>query len=96
MATDYPTSLPPVPDAPETAWQAQRVSDTVFERPDEGWPSATTTFAIDATTAVEAELRVLAWIHHSYEDDLRQATATAKGPAGPHRWHVSLRILGEL
>ncbi|MFE3413442.1 hypothetical protein ACFXMT_35590 [Streptomyces mirabilis] len=65
MATDYPTSLPPVPDDPETAWQAKRVSDTVFERPDEGWPSATITFAIDATTAAEAELRVLAWIHHS-------------------------------
>ncbi|BBC28720.1 hypothetical protein SGFS_000110 [Streptomyces graminofaciens] len=95
MPTDYPVTLPPVPDEPETAWRAQRVGDTVFERPDEGWPSATTTFAIDASSAAEAELRVLAWIHHSDEDDLRQATATAEGPAGPDRWHVSLRILGE-
>ncbi|MFI9248362.1 hypothetical protein ACIGXF_38765 [Streptomyces sp. NPDC053086] len=40
-------------------------------------------------------MRVLAWINHSYEDDLRQATATAEHQAGPHQWHVSLRILGE-
>ncbi|MEV5850389.1 hypothetical protein AB0M32_51390 [Streptomyces sp. NPDC051985] len=37
----------------------------------------------------------LAWIHHSYEDDLSEATATAEHQAGPERWHVSLRILGE-
>ncbi|MGI5414161.1 hypothetical protein ACQEV9_46180 [Streptomyces chartreusis] len=52
-------------------------------------------FAIDATSPDEAELRVLAWINHSYEDDLRRATATAEHQASPHRWHVSLRILGE-
>jgi hypothetical protein len=93
MPTDYPVTLPPVPQDPETAWHAQRVSDTVFEHPNEGWPSATTMFAIDASTATEAELRVLAWIHHSYEDDLHRAMATAKSEAG--RWHVSLRLLGE-
>ncbi|MEU8911125.1 hypothetical protein [Streptomyces mirabilis] len=85
MPTDYPVTLPPVPQDPETAWHAQRVRDTVFERPDEGWPCATTTFAIDASTATEAELRVLAWIHHSYEDDLRQATTTAESQAGRRR-----------
>ncbi|PWI04914.1 hypothetical protein DIZ27_42450 [Streptomyces sp. NWU339] len=87
MPTTYPVTLPPVPTDPETTWHAQRLSDTVFERPDQGWPSATTRFAIDASSSAEAELRVLAWINHSYEDDLRQA--------GTHRWHVSLRILGE-
>ncbi|MFJ8018689.1 hypothetical protein [Streptomyces sp. NPDC096311] len=95
MPTAYPVTLPPVPVDPETAWHAQRISDTVFERPDEGWPSATTLFAIEASSPAEAELRVLAWINHSYEDDLRQATATAEHQAGPHQWHVSLRILGE-
>ncbi|MFM9499755.1 hypothetical protein ACKI1Q_39975 [Streptomyces galilaeus] len=95
MPTDYPVTLPPVPQDPETAWHAQRVSDTVFEHPDDGWPSATTMFAIDASTATEAELRVLAWIHHSYEDALHRATATAESQAGPGRWHVSLRLLGE-
>jgi hypothetical protein len=40
-------------------------------------------------------LCVLAWINHSYEDDLCQATATAEHQAGPHQWHVSLRVLGE-
>lgn len=61
-----------------------------------GWPSATTLFAIDASSPAEAELRVLAWINHTYEDDLRQATAAAEHQAGPHQWrHVSLRILGE-
>ncbi|GGP80835.1 hypothetical protein [Streptomyces melanogenes] len=95
MSTAYPVTLPPVPDDPETVWHAQRLSDTVVERPAEGRPSATTLFAIDATSPAEAELRVLAWINHSYEDDLRQASATAEHQAGPHRWHVSLRIPGE-
>ncbi|MFK0154196.1 hypothetical protein ACIQVK_19250 [Streptomyces sp. NPDC090493] len=95
MPTEYPVTLPTVPLDPETAWHAQRISDTVFERPDAGWPSATTLFAVDASSTSEAELRVLAWINHSYEDDLCQATATAEHQAGPERWHVSLRILGE-
>ncbi|MDX3020104.1 hypothetical protein [Streptomyces acidiscabies] len=95
MPTTYPVTLPPVPLDPETAWHAQCISDTVFERPDEGWSSATTLFGIDASSQAEAELRVLAWINHSYEDDLRQATATAEHQASPHQWHVSLRILGE-
>ncbi|MFJ3310865.1 hypothetical protein ACIPSA_49620 [Streptomyces sp. NPDC086549] len=60
MPTAYPVTLPPVPDDPETTWHAQRVSDTVFDRPDERWPSATTLFAIDASSPIEAELRVLA------------------------------------
>ncbi|MFI1408785.1 hypothetical protein ACH4Y0_02425 [Streptomyces sp. NPDC020707] len=95
MPTTYPVTLPPVPGDPETTWHAQRIGDTVIEQPDDGWPSATTLFAIDASSSAEAELRVLAWISHSYEDDLRRATATAEHQAGPEHWHVSLRVLGE-
>ncbi|MFD8385244.1 hypothetical protein ACFV2X_43130 [Streptomyces sp. NPDC059679] len=95
MPTTYPVTLPSVPNDPETAWSAERVGETVLEHPDEGWASATTTYAIDAGSRSEAELRVLAWIDHSYEDDLRQATATAVEQVDPNRWHVSLRILGE-
>ena len=95
MPTTYPVTLPPVPSDPETAWNGERVGNAVFDRPDYGSPSATTTFAIDAADSEEAELRVLAWIDHSYEDDLREATATAVREVSPGRWHVSLRILGE-
>ncbi|MFC5220076.1 hypothetical protein [Streptomyces coerulescens] len=95
MPTTFPVTLPPVPADPEAAWHAERVGDTAYERPDDGRSSATTVFAIDATSPDEAELRVLAWINHNYEDDLRRATATAEHQAGLHRWHVSLRIFGE-
>ena len=40
-------------------------------------------FAIDASSPAKGELRVLAWINHSFEDDLRQATATAEHPGRP-------------
>jgi hypothetical protein len=95
MPTQYPVTLPPVPQDPEAAWQAERVSDTVIARPDEGWPSATTTYAIDAADAAEAERRLFAWIHHSYEDDLSRSTATALDEVRPGRWHVELQVLGE-
>ncbi|MFJ8158516.1 hypothetical protein [Streptomyces sp. NPDC094468] len=84
-----------MPDDPETAWGAQAIGDTVIDHPADGRPCATTLFVIDASGPAEAELRLLAWINHSYEDDIRQATAIAERPAGPHRWHVSLRIPGE-
>ncbi|WP_326693368.1 MULTISPECIES: hypothetical protein [unclassified Streptomyces] len=95
MPTTYPVTLLPVPDDPGATWNAERIGETHFDHPDEGWPSATTVYAIDADSATEAELRVLTWIDHSYEDDLRRATATALLEAGTGRWHVSLRILGE-
>lgn len=95
MPTTYPVTLPPVPDDPESAWNAERVGDPIFEHPDEGWPSVTNTYAIDATDATQAELRVLAWIDSSYEDDLRRSTSTALNEVGQGRWHVALRILGE-
>lgn len=95
MTTQYPVTLPPVPPDPEVAWQVERVSDSGTVRPDEGWPSAITTFAIDAADAAEAELRLFAWIRHSYEDDLSRSTATALDEVRPGRWHVSLQVLGE-
>lgn len=95
MPTTYPVTLPSVPDEPETAWGAERVSDTVIRHPDEGWSSATTYFAIDAGSPEEAERRLLAWISHSFEDDLRRATATACGEERPGHWRVRLEKFGE-
>ncbi|MFE4829955.1 hypothetical protein [Streptomyces sp. NPDC056672] len=95
MPTTYPVTLPAVPDDPESAWRAERIGTTAVEHPGQGWPSATTTYAIDATGPHEAELRLLAWINHSYQDDLRNATATAINENTPGHWHVSLRLIGE-
>ncbi|MFD4574260.1 hypothetical protein ACFWNK_19860 [Streptomyces sp. NPDC058417] len=76
-------TMPPVPDDPKTAWHAQRISNMTIQQPDEGWPSATTLFVTDASSADEVELRVLPWINHSYKDDLRRATTTTWHQAGP-------------
>ncbi|MFD3923054.1 hypothetical protein [Streptomyces sp. NPDC058595] len=95
MPTSYPVTLPTVPNDPETVWRAKRVSDTFIRRPDEGWPSATTWFSIDASSSEEAELRLLAWIDHSFQDDLRRSTATAFGEEQPGHWWVSLQVFGE-
>ncbi|GAB2717607.1 hypothetical protein [Kitasatospora kifunensis] len=92
MPTRYPTDLPPVPN---DRWNACRISESEIEIPDEGWGRATTHFAIDASNATEAEKRLLAWIDHDAEDDLRRATAEATAEAQPGRWEVVLTTLGE-
>lgn len=95
MPTTYPVTLPAVPADPETTWRAEQVSKPAIEHPDEGRSTATSDYAIDASSTEEAELRVPAWIDHSYEDDLRGATATSRGELSPGRWRVSLQVLGE-
>ncbi|PCG87102.1 hypothetical protein CIB93_04445 [Streptomyces sp. WZ.A104] len=92
MPTTYPTSLPAVP---ENRWDAEKLADRGIERPAEGRPVAVADFALDAGTAEQAELRLLAYIDRAYEDDLRGATATAAEESAPGRWRVTLRVPGE-
>ncbi|MFE3608250.1 hypothetical protein [Streptomyces goshikiensis] len=92
MPTRYPTSLPAVP---QNRWDAQKLADLGFERPLEGRPLAVADFALDAGTAEEAEVRLLAYLDNDYDDDLRGATATAAEEVTPGRWRVTLRVPGE-
>lgn len=92
MPTLYPSDLPAVPD---DRWNADRISETEYVTPDEGWGQAVTYYAIDATHKAEAEKRVLAWIDHDYEDDLRKSTAEAVAELASGRWQVKLTLLGE-
>lgn len=89
MATSYPTALPAVPD---DRWNAERTGDPTYTE-DPGMAIAY--YAIDAASAIEAERRLLAWIDRDYEDDLRDATATAQAAIADGRWSVELRIPGE-
>ncbi|MEU6719771.1 hypothetical protein ABZ897_50665 [Nonomuraea sp. NPDC046802] len=53
--------------------------------------TAKTYYLIDATNAPEAELRVLAWIHHDYADDLQYAVASADSvEQEASRWRVEV------
>ncbi len=45
---------------------------------------------MEAATAVEAERRVLTWLDHDFEDDLRGWAATATGEATRGRWRVEV------
>jgi hypothetical protein len=92
VPTTYPTSLPAVP---ENRWDAEKLADRGIERPAEGRPVALADFALDADTAEEAELRLLAYIDNDYEDELRGASATAAEESAPGRWRVTLRVPGE-
>ncbi|MEV8544368.1 hypothetical protein [Streptomyces sp. NPDC051572] len=87
MPTRYPTNLPPVP---EDRWNPKQVGQSTH-----GIGFAQTTYEIDATTDAEAEVRILAWIDHDAEDDLRGATAEAAEQLSSTRWRVTLMILGE-
>lgn len=51
---------------------------------------ATTVYALDAPTADEAERRLFALFSHDYQDDLKDATATATIPSCPGRYTVHL------
>ncbi|MFF4924277.1 hypothetical protein ACFY4B_27145 [Kitasatospora sp. NPDC001261] len=92
MPTRYPTDLPEVPN---DRWNAEKVAENEIVIPDEGWGRSISHFAIDAENGPEAEKRVLAWINHDYEDDLRRATAEAVAELAPGRWRVTLTVLGE-
>ncbi|MFE7114084.1 hypothetical protein ACFU99_01485 [Streptomyces sp. NPDC057654] len=92
MPTMYPTSLPAVP---VNRWHAEKLADRGIERPLEGRPIAVTDFVLDAGSAEQAEVRLLAYIDNDYEDDLRGATATAAEESAPGRWLVTMRVSGE-
>ncbi|MEU7322725.1 hypothetical protein ABZ682_19540 [Streptomyces griseoviridis] len=92
MPTTYPTSLPAGPD---DRWRAEKVADRGIERPAEGQPVAVADFTLDASSTKEAEVRLLAYIDHDYEDELRGATATAAQESTPGGWRVTLRVPGE-
>ncbi|MFC4328342.1 hypothetical protein ACFPC0_10940 [Streptomyces andamanensis] len=95
MTTTYPVTLLPVDGDPEAAWNAVKADEDTFVRPDDGRPFAVTSYLIDAGGREEAELRVLTWIDHSYEDDLRGAKATGVREVAAGRWLVSLQVFGE-
>ncbi|MEU0234028.1 MULTISPECIES: hypothetical protein [unclassified Streptomyces] len=92
MSTTYPTSLPSVP---QDRWGAEKLGDRGIEQPAEGRPVAVADFLLDAGSASEAEVRLLAYIDNDYEDELRGATATAAEESAPGRWRVTLRVPGE-
>ncbi|GAA3832135.1 hypothetical protein GCM10022226_61660 [Sphaerisporangium flaviroseum] len=76
-----------LPKIPLDRWNAEQlgVEGDVDER------TLKSFYAIDADTGLEAELRVLAWILGSYENDLRWAKATAdEAPLRPGRWRVTV------
>ncbi|WP_189243055.1 hypothetical protein [Planobispora rosea] len=86
MPTMYKRTFPQVP---ANRWNAESHGSAgdVDER------TAKSFYSIDAATPEEAELRVLAWIDHDYEDDLRHAEATADPvPVAPGRWRVTLEF----
>ncbi len=87
MPTTYPATLPAVP---VDRWNADKARDVEFAQ-----SYVISEFEIDADTAADAEARVLAWIDHDYEDDLRGATATGTEQLPGGRWRVHLKILGE-
>ncbi|MET9777940.1 hypothetical protein ABZ023_27440 [Streptomyces sp. NPDC006367] len=83
--TRFPADL--LPAVPADRWNAEKVSDTTVD--DDG-QLATTVYTLDAPTADEAERRLLAWISHTYQDDLNGATATATRPSQPGHYTVYL------
>ena len=84
----------PLPPDPESAWHAQRIGDTVFERPDEGSPCATP--CSRSTPPARPRGNCVSWRGST----TASRTTSARRPpppsirAGPHQWHVSLCILG--
>ncbi|MEU9887983.1 hypothetical protein [Sphaerisporangium sp. NPDC051011] len=75
------------PELPIDRWNAKHlgVEGDIDER------TLKSLYAIDAATGPEAELRVLAWIFGTYENDLRWAQATAdEAPLGAGRWRVTI------
>lgn len=94
MTTTYPPGLPAVPD---NGWNTELLADLGVERPDEGWAVAISEFALDAESAVQAELRLLAYLNHGTSPgaDLRGTTATAVGESTLGRWRVRLSVPGE-
>ncbi|MGW7312279.1 hypothetical protein [Streptomyces sp. NPDC054865] len=94
MPTTYPPGLPAVPDH---AWNADLIAERGFEHPADERAVAVSDFAIDADTAVDAEIRLLAYINRSSsrDVDLRGTTATAGVELTPGRRVVTLRVPGE-
>ncbi|MEV8334305.1 hypothetical protein [Streptomyces niveus] len=91
MPTTYPRDLPAVP---ADRWDAEKLADRI-ERPDDGRAVAVADFALNATSPDQAEVRLLAYIEHDFEDELRKATAIATQELAQGRWRVSLRVPGE-
>ncbi|MFD7552300.1 hypothetical protein [Streptomyces sp. NPDC059816] len=83
--TRFPTDL--LPAVPADHWNTEKVADTTVD--DDG-QTATTVYTLDASTADEAERRLLAWISHGFPDDLNDATATATRPSQPGHYTVYL------
>ncbi|KAA9379667.1 hypothetical protein F5972_08420 [Microbispora cellulosiformans] len=83
MATSFASLLPEVP---VNRWHAEKLGE---EGDDYG--THRSFYTVDAGSGVEAEQRVLAWIHHDYQDDLRHAEVTADpNPLQPGRWRVTV------
>lgn len=94
MTTYFPDNLPPRPDDPEnwgvelpggpgTGEQIEVGEDEFFRM----------RFLAEAGDAPAAEARVLSWLSHNGQDDLRGAYATATDqPADSGRWEVLAHI----
>ncbi len=92
MSTRYPVTLPPVPD---DRWNADRPNGYAYKEitDDEDIVRFNRQrVEIDAADAAEAELRVLAYIDGSFQDDLRGAVTTADHEITPGRWAVDIDI----
>ncbi|MEZ0076310.1 hypothetical protein [Planotetraspora sp. GP83] len=84
MPTSFSSLLPEVPP---NRWNADKHGD----EGDSDYGPRRSFYSIDAGSAQEAELRVLAWINHDYQDDLRHAEVTADpAPVGPARWRLTV------
>ncbi len=94
MPTAYPAALPVLPADPEAAWNLVHAGRPTACVTQDDIPAQEVPFTVDAASAPEAELRVLAWVGFAYDDDLRDAVATARPAGSATRWHVSLRIVG--
>jgi hypothetical protein len=88
MTTRYPTALPPVP---EDSWHASQIPDSSRETVVGGvLRSVSADFLIDATSGMDAETRVLAYLDKHCDDDLRDATATARHSTAADRFRVTV------
>ena len=83
MTTSFARDLPTGPDD----WNVQDLGHEADEENEDR--TVTSTYVINAENAQQAELRVLAYIHRTYDDCLCQAAASADSAAqAPGRWKV--------
>lgn len=92
MSTSYPATLPTVPG---DQWNADRPNGYAYDEitDDENIVRFNRQrVEIDAADSAEAELRTLAYIDGSFQDDIRGASATAGHEITTGRWAVDIDI----